>query len=227
MEERSRTTLLLADPHALSREATAAALNEAHDLRVVGEAETGLHAVAAVERLRPDLAILQGALRDTDALQTTYLIRDIVRNCRVVVVTDVGDADRAVEALEAGAAGLVTSGSSLAQLLCAIRAVHRGEAVLPSEIVSGVLQRLVHVRVIDEEARRRLGRLNRRERQVLTLFAQGESPMAMARQLEISPDEARGHVRDLLSKLGVLAPLRSPLTPDGSRSVRRIHRICA
>lgn len=219
--------MLLADPHALSREATAAALNEAPDLSVIDQAENGLQAVAAVERLNPEIAILQGTLRDTDALQTTYLIRESGRGCRVVVVTDVGDADRAVEALEAGADGLVTSGSSLTHLIDAVRAVDRGEAVLPSEIVSGVLRRLIHVRVLDDEARRRLGRLSRRERQVLTLFTQGESSAAIARTLDISLEDARGHVRDLLSKLGVLAGLRIALPSVERRPLRRIHRIDA
>jgi DNA-binding NarL/FixJ family response regulator len=211
----------------LSREATGAALDEAPDLLVVGEAETGLQAVAAVERLRPAVAVLQGNLRDTDALQTTYLIRVSAPRCRVVVLTDVGDADRAVEALEAGASGLVTSGSSLAHLIEAVRAVHRGEAVLPCEIVSGVLRRLMHVRLVDDEARRRLGRLTRRDRTVLTLFAQGESTESIARQLDISQDAARDHVRDLLGKLGVLAGIRSPEPVTGRGPMRRFHRVGA
>jgi DNA-binding NarL/FixJ family response regulator len=222
---RSKVAVLLADPHALSRESTAAVLGAERDIDVVGEVGNGLEAVATAERVRPHIAVLHGPLASTETLQTTYLIHDRVPDCRIVVVTDVGDADRAVEALEAGASGLVTSGSSLSDLIDAIRAVARGEAVLPGECVSGVLQRLIRVSVAGDEARRLLHRLTVREQQVLTLFTQGESSESIAARLMIEPEEARGHVRDLLGKLGVLARLHGVKRDTVARSLFRRHPV--
>jgi DNA-binding NarL/FixJ family response regulator len=171
-------------------------------LLVVADAGDGLRAVAEAERTSPDVAFLRVELPNCDGVRVTALLNDRLPDCRVILVGDDGDESVLVQAIEAGAAGFVTRGSPVADLIDAARAVHRGGAAIPPQLLRPLLQRLVARKRDHHEALRKVSRLTRREREVLALLADGGDNHAIARILVISPQTARTHIQNALSKLG-------------------------
>lgn len=195
--------VLVGDEQALFREAMRVVLSSQGDLEVVAEARDGLQAISEAERHRPDVALLHAALPNCDGIRATSQIVERVPECRVVVMTDADDEHVLLDALEAGAAGYVSKESPLTLLIDAARTVHRGEALVPPQLLRSVIQRLLIGRRERDDALRRLGRLTRREREVLGLLSSGADNEDIARHLVISPETARTHIQNLMAKLGV------------------------
>ncbi len=202
-------TILLADGYALFREAVAAVLAAQPDFQVVAGAANGLQAVAEAERARPTVAVVEWDLGECDGIQATYLIKDRIPDCRVIIVTSREDQTSLVEAVEAGADGYLTKDQPLTELVNAIRAVARGETRVPARLLGPLLAQLIHRRSARDEAHRLLGRLTNREREVLGLLAQGADNDAIAEALVISPQTARTHIQNVLSKLDVHSRLEA------------------
>jgi DNA-binding NarL/FixJ family response regulator len=108
-----------------------------------------------------------------------------------------------LDALEAGAAGFITRTSALGELITAIRAIHRGEAMVPPMMLGPLLAALIRRRREQANVMQRLSSLTRREREVLLLVCRGAHSRSIAEELVISPETARTHVQNVLSKLGV------------------------
>jgi DNA-binding NarL/FixJ family response regulator len=201
--------VLLADEQSLFRQAVKVVLSSEDDLIVVGEAADGLQAIAEVERVRPDVALLDADLPNCDGIRATQQISLRVPECRVIVFSAQEDEQVLVQALEAGASGYLSKGSPLADLIEATRAVHRGDALIPPRMLGALLQRLIHRRRERDDALKRMAKLTRREREVLALLAQGADNDGIAQRLVISPETARTHIQNVLGKLGVHSRLEA------------------
>jgi DNA-binding NarL/FixJ family response regulator len=201
--------ILLADGQSLFREAVKVVLENEADLEVVGEASDGLQAVAQTERTRPHLALVDANLPNGDGLRATYSITERVPECKVVVLSESEDERILVGAVEAGAAGYMTKEAPLADLIQAARSIHRGETLIPPRMLGPLLARLIRRKRDQDEAVRRLNRLTRREREVLALLADGGDNDVIAQRLVISPQTARTHIQNVLSKLGVHSRLEA------------------
>jgi DNA-binding NarL/FixJ family response regulator len=201
--------ILLADGHSLFREALSTALTAEPDLLVVGEARDGLEAVAEAARTEPQVAVLDADLPNCDGVRAAALIRDRLPDCRIVLLAADEDPDILASAVEAGASGYLTKASPLTELVDAIRSVHRGDTLVPSRMLGSLLERLIRRRQEHDEALRRLSRLTSREREVLTLLAQGGDNDSIAQVLVISPQTARTHIQNVLVKLGVHSRLEA------------------
>lgn len=201
--------ILLADEQALFRDAVRMALESEDDVEVVAEARDGFQAVAEAERTAPHIALLDAQLPSSDGVQTAWLIRQRVPMCEVVIVS--GREDRAMleRALEVGVRGFVTKGSPMSELLHVMRAVHRGETLVPSRMLGDLLGGLMRRRHEQMEAFRRVSRLTRREREVLRLLVDGSGTETIAETLVISPQTARTHIQNILAKLGVHSRLEA------------------
>lgn len=205
----SSIRVLLADGQSLFREAVRVVLSSEDDLTVVGEAGDGLQAVAEVERLHPDVALLDADLPNGDGIHATRQISIRVPECRVIVFSAQEDEQLLVRALEAGASGYLSKSSPMIELIDATRAVHRGDALVPPRMLGALLQRLIHRRRERDEALKRMAALTRREREVLGLLAQGADNDGIAQHLVISPETARTHIQNVLGKLGVHSRLEA------------------
>ncbi len=201
--------ILIGDGHSLFREALSAALAVEPGLEVVSEARDGIEAVAEAERTSPEVAVLDSELPNCDGVRATRLIRDRVVGCRVVLLAAEEDLQTLADAVHAGVNGYLTKASPLGELVEAIRAVHRGDTLVPARMLGGLLQRLLQQRRAHDAAARRLARLTPREREVLTLLAQGGDNDSIARVLVISPQTARTHIQNVLVKLGVHSRLEA------------------
>ena len=208
-ESDERVRILLADEQALFREAVRLALENEDDFEVVAEARDGFQAVADAERTSPRVAVLDAHLPSSDGIQTAWLIRQRVPGCEVVIVSDREDRRILERALEVGARGFVTKSSPMSELLSVMRAVHRGETLVPSRMLGDLLGGLMRRRNEQDDAFRRVSRLTRREREVLHLLVDGSGTEAIARALVISPQTARTHIQNILAKLGVHSRLEA------------------
>jgi DNA-binding NarL/FixJ family response regulator len=204
-----RIRILLADEQALFREAVRSVLDAEPDLVVVAEARDGSQAVSEAERTQPDVVLLEAGLPNGDGIRATGLIKERLPSSLVLILCDENDDRIFVDALEAGASGFLSKGSPLAELTDAVRSLVRGEILIPSRMMGGLLARLIRRRREQDQALRALSRLTRREREVLRLLAQGTDNDGIAQTLVISPQTARTHVQNVLGKLGVHSRLEA------------------
>ena len=202
--------IMIADGHALFREAIRAAMESESSFEVVAMAANGDEAVEQAESIRPEIAFLaDGDLSQIDGVQTTRRIKTRVPECRIIILAAEADHQGLVNALEAGADGYLTKDCALSELIHAARAVHSGDVLIPGGMLGGLLSRLMRRRKTQEDALRRVWELTRREREVLSLLAEGEDNEGIAQVLVISPQTARTHIQNILGKLGVHSRLEA------------------
>jgi DNA-binding NarL/FixJ family response regulator len=202
-------SMLVADDHALFREAVRAALSVEPGLEIVAEARDGRETIAEALRTRPQIALIDATLSNYDAIRATALIVQELPDCRVIVLSDTEDEKILVRAVEAGASGFLTKASPLTTLVDAVKRVDAGETLIPSEMLGGLLARLVNRRQLQRNAVRMMVRLTRREKEVLGLLAAGADNQAIGRALVMSPQTARTHIQNILGKLEVHSRLEA------------------
>jgi NarL family two-component system response regulator LiaR len=195
---RSKIRVLLADDHAVLREATAELVEHQPDMEVVGQAGTGEETIALVKELRPDVAVVDIAMPRLNGLEATCAIVAECPETRVLVLTAHEDPEHVIALLEAGAVGYLPKTVRLNELLDAIRATSRGESVLPPSVASVVVRHLSRA-----EERTAEEALTPREMEVLRLVAQGLTNYQIARQLGLSVRTVEAHLTHIYAKLGV------------------------
>jgi NarL family two-component system response regulator LiaR len=188
--------VLVVDDHAVVREGLRAFLDLQDGIEVAGEAGDGEEALVAVERLQPDVVLMDLVMPKLDGLAAMRAIRDRSPDTRVIVLTSFLDDDRLMPALRAGAAGYLLKNAQPRELTRAVRAAYAGEALLDPVVAA----RLVDSLAGDEEP---LDRLTAREREVLELIGRGFANKRIARELEVSEKTVKTHVGHVLAKLGV------------------------
>jgi DNA-binding NarL/FixJ family response regulator len=192
-------TVLLAEDHAVVREATAEVVDHQPDMRVVGQAGTGEEAVALAKALQPDVVVMDIAMPRLNGLEATRQITAECPGCRVLVLTAREEERYIVQLLQAGAVGYLPKTVGLDELLEAIRAVARGESVLPPAVAAVVVRHLAGEELLEEEARP----LTDRELEVLRWAARGLTNYDIAQRLYISVRTVEAHLTHIYNKLGV------------------------
>jgi NarL family two-component system response regulator LiaR len=165
-------------------------------ITVVGEAADGEEALAAAERLQPDIVLLDLVMPRMDGLAALRALRDRVPRTRAIVLTSFLDDDKLLPALRAGAAGYLLKNAQPQDVVRAIRAAQAGQALLDPVAAARLVEALA-----GEEAP--LERLTAREREVLELIGRGFPNKRIARELGISEKTVKTHVGHVLAKLGV------------------------
>ncbi|RLC66992.1 MAG: DNA-binding response regulator [Chloroflexi bacterium] len=195
-------TVLLAEDHAVVREATAEVVNHQPDMCVVGQAGTGEEAVTVARDTRPDVVVMDVAMPRLDGVEAT---RQIVAACpatRVLVLTAHEEDECILRSLHAGAVGFLPKAVDLDVLLNAIRAAARGESVLPPTVAAVVVRHLTgkgEVEAPPDAARP----LTDRELEVLRLAAEGLTNYDIGQRLCISVHTVEAHLTHVYNKLGV------------------------
>jgi DNA-binding NarL/FixJ family response regulator len=195
--------VLLADDQALVRAGFRALLDAEDAIEVVGEAGEGDEAVRLARALTPDVVLMDIRMPGTDGLEATRQIAADERlgGVRVVILTTFDLDEYVFEALRIGASGFLVKDTEPAELVQAVRAVARGDALLSP----GVTRRLVAefaTRAKDPGPASELDRLTEREREVVALVAEGLSNEEIAARLIVSPATAKTHVSRAMVKLG-------------------------
>jgi NarL family two-component system response regulator LiaR len=187
--------VLVVDDHPVVRQGLRALLGTQTGIEVVGEAEDGAAAVAAADRLTPDVVLMDVVMPGMDGIEALRAIAERPET-RVVMLTSYGDQRRALEAVDAGASGFLLKDASPRDVVAAIRAAHRGEAVLHPSVAAGMLAERRRPRPAHAE-------LTARELEVLRLIARGYANKRIAAELHVSEKTVKSHVSAVLRKLDV------------------------
>jgi DNA-binding NarL/FixJ family response regulator len=196
--------VLLADDQALVRGGFRMILEARDDLEVVGEAENGREAVALVERLAPDVVLMDVRMPEMDGLEATRRI--VAADCpaRVIVLTTYDVDESVFAALRAGASGFMLKDVRPADLVEAVRVVARGDALLAPSVTRRLLDRFAGTLPGPEAAPPPgLGELTEREVEVLRLVALALSNGEIAERLVLTEATVKTHVSAVLRKLGL------------------------
>ncbi len=197
---RRRIKLVIADDHAVLRQALRLLLEMQDEVEVVGDVGNGREAVEAAERLKPDVVLMDMVMPGLNGLDATRQIRRRAPDTRVVMLTGYVDDDQILEALRAGASGYLAKRSDVRELLLAIQVVHRGNPYLSESLSEGrtvsdlLLQ--AHQSTAEEG-----DPLTEREREVLQLVAEGHSNQRIAEQLFLSVKTVEAHRAHIMAKL--------------------------
>ncbi len=194
--------VILAEDHHLVRQGIRALLERAADMEVVGEAADGQEAVELVQRLTPDVLVMDIAMPRLDGTQATERVRALGVATQVVILSMHSDATLVRQMLQSGARGYLLKRSVTEELLLAIRAANRGEVYLSPAISASVLDEFL-TRHADSEEHRPFDLLTPREREVLQLIAEGHTNTAIAQMMNISVKTVEKHRANLMSKLKV------------------------
>ena len=192
--------VLLADDHALVREGTRRLLETESDVEVVAEAASGEEAVAAAQRLHPDIAIMDIAMPGMGGIEATRAIKGCCPETAILVLSAYDDEPYLVALLEAGAAGFLLKNVHGQELVNAIRAVSRGEAVLPPLLAEKMMRRLSSR---TEPVQRPTEILSEREFDVLRLAARGLPNKEIARRMNLSIRTVHSHLANIFTKMQV------------------------
>ena len=191
-------TVVIADDHAVVREGLRSFLQVQEDVEVVGEAEDGEGAVALVERLVPDVVLMDLVMPQMDGLEALRRVRSVSPSTRVVVLTSYAADEKVLTAIRAGAAGYLLKDVRPPELLEAIRRAAVGEAWLHPAAAARLMREFAERGAQEDED---AARLTPRELEVLRLIAQGQSNKAIAADLVVSEKTVKTHVSNILAKL--------------------------
>jgi DNA-binding NarL/FixJ family response regulator len=193
--------VLIVDDHPLMRDALSAAIGDEPDLQVIGEATNGIDAIERARALRPDVIVMDLFLPRKTGLEAIADIRATRADAPILALTSSPDDEMVLKAVQAGALGYLMKDSPRDELLCAIRAVSRGETFLPPPIARKLADAL---RAQHKPADAPLIEpLTERERAVLRLLGAGASNKQIAQALNVSEGTVRTHVHNVLGKLGL------------------------
>lgn len=195
----SMTTIVLADDHHVVRQGLRTLLESESDFRVIGEAGDGLEAVQLVERLQPDVLVLDLMMPSLNGLEVTRQVSQRSPQTRVVILSMHSSEAYVLEALRHGAAGYVLKASSAADLIKAVREVTAGRHYLSPPLSEQAIA--AYVQKAKEATLDKYETLTTREREVLHLAAEGFSNREIAERLSISPYTAMTHRANLMRKL--------------------------
>lgn len=191
--------VLLADDHTILRDGIRALLEEEPDMEVVAEAKDGRMAVELACKYQPDVLLMDIAMPLLNGLEATRQIRRESPDTKVLVLTMYEDEEYIRQFLAAGALGYVLKYAAASELLGAIRAVHKGEAVLSPAITRLVIEE--YLRWADVQPKDAPNGLTAREREVLQLIAEGYTNKQIAEILTISVKTVQAHRANLMRKL--------------------------
>lgn len=196
-----RIRILIVDDHAILRQALRQLLEESPEVEVVGDAGNGREAIAATEKLLPDVILMDMVMPGLNGLEATRQIRKRFPKTRVLILTGYMEDEQILAALRSGASGYVVKRSDVEELLLGIQAVHRGNPYFSSSISNGdaIDQYLWQAKKEDGKAGYDL--LTSREREVLQLIAEGYSNQRIAQELFISVKTVEAHKAHIMSKL--------------------------
>jgi two-component system, NarL family, response regulator NreC len=198
-----KTTIVIADDHELLSTGVEALLRGIPDFEVIGTCNNGRDLVAMVERLRPEVAIVDLAMPGMNGVEVARRLRDVSRSTRVIILTGYTDDSYVQEALEAGVVGYIVKSGATSDLIGAIRKGTPRNVYLSTEVAA--ILNLSSSSGYGRRSTDRMGRLtlSPREREVLQLIVEGNPNKQIAAVLGISEATAKDHRKHIKEKLGI------------------------
>ena len=191
--------LLIVDDHEVVRLGLRTLLSDEPDLEIVAEAGSGEEALRKAAAEKPDIAIVDIQLPGRSGIEVCKEIRQKYPSTKVVILTSHAGETFLEQAMRAGASGYVLKQVGNEELIHAIRAAYRGEMGLDSRTAASVVSRFLEMeKSVDQSA---FKDLSLREREVLTLVAEGDSNKEIGAKLNLTEITVRNYVSNILNKL--------------------------
>ena len=190
--------VMLVDDHGLVRNGIKRLLNDIDGITVIAEAETGEQAIRQVRQQRPDVILMDISMPGIGGLEATRKITRALPGVKVIAVTIHDDDPFPARLLEAGAAGYLTKGCEVREIISAIRSVYSGKQYITPDVA----QKLA-LTFVNKGEKTPLERLTRRETQVMLMIVKGGSNKEISTRLCLSPKTTSTYRYRLFDKLGV------------------------
>ncbi len=197
----AKQRILLVDDHEVVRLGLRTLLDHHAHFEVIGEASTAKEALEQVARLHPDIVLMDIRLPGASGIEACEEVTTHFPETRVVMLTSYAEDEMLFSAIRAGASGYVLKQISSDDLVRALEAVGRGEALLDPAVTQRVFQEVR--RAVKEEEASAFANLSQQERHVLLLVSEGKTNREIAKALFLGEGTVRNYVSSILSKLGV------------------------
>jgi DNA-binding NarL/FixJ family response regulator len=201
VEDTGAMTILVADDHPLYRRGLAALLDSRDGWSVVTQAEDGLAAVTEAHAHDPDVVVMDLNMPKVDGIEATRRIVAASPRCGVLVLTMYDDDESVFAAMRAGARGYVLKGADQSDIVRAVAAVGRGEAIFGPSVAARIMEFFA---APHRTVAATFPQLGQREHDVLDLLAAGRTNTDIAQVLGLSPKTVRNHVSNIFAKLQVV-----------------------
>jgi len=194
--------VLIVDDHALFRRGLQMVLKQEDDIDVVGEAGDGTEAVAKSQELMPDVILMDVRMPRRSGIEATQQIKDLMPHVKILMLTISDEEADLYDAIKAGASGYLLKEISIDEVADAIRSVWQGQSRISPSMASKLLTEFAAMsKRADERQQLPAPRLTEREMAVLKLVAQGLNNRDIAKELFISENTVKNHIRNILEKL--------------------------
>jgi two-component system NarL family response regulator len=194
--------VLVVDDHALFRRGLQMVLEQEEDIEVVGEAGDGAEAVEKVADTIPDIVLMDVRMPKRGGIDACTAIKDAVPSAKIIMLTISDEEADLYDAIKAGASGYLLKEISIEEVATAIRAVNEGQSLISPSMASKLLTEFASmIKRGDERQQLPTPRLTDREMEVLKLVAKGMNNRDIAKQLFISENTVKNHIRNILEKL--------------------------
>jgi DNA-binding NarL/FixJ family response regulator len=196
--------VLIADDHVFYREGVRAFLNNASDISVIGEAGNGDEVITKAGELQPDVILMDLKMPGTNGIEATRHIHEVYPKIGVLVLTMFDDDDSVFAAMRAGARGYLLKDADKDEVVRAIVAVERGEAIFSPAIAQRMIQYFsAPTRISSKNQPGEFAELTERELEILELIARGHNNLVISNKLSLSIKTVQNYVSSILTKLQV------------------------
>jgi DNA-binding NarL/FixJ family response regulator len=197
-----RLRVLVCDDHALFRRGLQMVLEQEPDLELVGEASDGAEAIQKALDLVPDVILMDVRMPKRSGIEAAGEIRDALPHVKILMLTISDEEADLYEAIKAGASGYLLKEIPIEEVSDAIRSVWAGQSRISPSMASKLLTEFAAIsKATDDKPQVPGPRLTEREMEVLRLVAQGLNNRDIAKQLYISENTVKNHIRNILEKL--------------------------
>jgi two-component system NarL family response regulator len=194
--------VLIADDHALFRRGLQMVLEQEDDISVVGEAGDGQEAVEMAGETMPDVVLMDVRMPKRGGIEATKAIKELMPHIKILMLTISDEEADLYDAIKAGATGYLLKEVSIEEVGNAIRSVQTGQSLISPSMASKLLSEFATmVKRADEKQSAPQPRLTDREMEVLKLVAKGRNNRDIAKELFISENTVKNHIRNILEKL--------------------------
>ena len=194
--------VLIVDDHALFRRGLVMVLEQEKDIDLVGEAGDGAEAVNIAQDTMPDVVLMDVRMPRRGGIEATSQIKALAPHIKILMLTISDEEADLYDAIKAGASGYLLKEISIEEVANAIRQVHAGQSMISPSMASKLLTEFATmVKKTDEKPAAAQPRLTEREMEVLRLVAKGRNNRDIAKELFISENTVKNHIRNILEKL--------------------------
>jgi len=197
---------LIVDDHALFRRGLEMVLAAEDDIELVGEASDGAEAVEKAAESLPDVVLMDIRMPKSSGIEACRAMKEAAPSSKIVMLTISDEEEDLFEAIRAGASGYLLKDIPLDEVADVVRAVHGGQSLINPSMAGKLLTEFATLAKRDDEERAQqvpAPKLTDREMQVLKLVARGMNNRDIAKELFISENTVKNHVRNILEKLQI------------------------